>query len=149
MAENKYVDYYNSTSMDIYAENILDHYRHPRHKEALVAPSISHTETNPACGDTLTLALQMDNGTISALGWSGSGCAISQAGMSLVSEELVGKSVEELLAWQKSDVDAFLGVPVGPRRIKCELLSLHTLKNALRKYQQKELQSWRETIGEE
>jgi nitrogen fixation NifU-like protein len=135
--------------MDIYAENILDHYRHPRLKESLAEKTIEHTESNPTCGDTLTLQLLIQDDNVVSLGWSGDGCAISQAGMSILSEELIGKSVSDIEALQKKDIDALLGVPVGARRIKCELLALHTLKNTLHAWKKEPMQSWRETVGEE
>lgn len=117
--------------MDLYAENVLDHYRHPRNKEALPHPTISHREENASCGDDLTVDLEIENGIIVAVGWNGNGCAISQAAMSLLSEEICGKSVKELARLEPNDVLQLLKVPVGPRRIKCALLSLEAVKNAL------------------
>jgi nitrogen fixation NifU-like protein len=132
--------------MDLYAENILDHYRHPRNQEPLPDPTVSHEEANLSCGDTLQLQLRLENGTVTGISWQGLGCAISQASMSLLSEEIVGKSADELRGMGKSEVYALLGVPVGPRRYKCALLSLHTLKNTLRKAEGLEPQSWLQTV---
>ena len=132
--------------MDLYAEQILDHFRHPRNKTPLVSSSISHEEKNTSCGDFLTIDLQIEDGKISGVGWSGEGCAISQAGMSLLSEELLGKTVEEANSFTAKTVNELLGVPIGPRRMKCALLSLHALKNALRIHEGKEAQGWAETM---
>ena len=134
------------TVMDIYAETILDHYRHPKAKKRISQPSVSHAETNPACGDELTIDLRIENGSITDLGWDGTGCAISQAAMSLLSEEIAGKSAAELEALTQKDIYAMLGVPIGPRRFKCALLCLHTLKNALRKSRGEKAQPWSETV---
>jgi len=131
--------------MDIYAENILDHYRHPRHKERIGNPSVSHTEKNVSCGDVLTLELELHDGIIASLGWSGDGCAISQAGMSIISEELIGKTEAEAEAYTKEQVEALLGVPIGLRRMKCALLCLHTLKNTLHAAHHESTQSWKKT----
>ena len=133
--------------MDIYAENILDHYRHPRGKITLDQPSATHTETNVSCGDTLTVQLMIKDGIVTEIGWSGEGCAISQAAMSLLSEEIMGKSEDELNALAKDNVYELLGVPIGPRRFKCALLGLHALKNTLHILHGEDVQGWRKTVG--
>jgi nitrogen fixation NifU-like protein len=135
--------------MDIYAETILDHYRNPRQAAPLAAPSIEHSEENHSCGDAITLQLNLENGKIVDIGWSGTGCAISQASMSMLAEELIGKSTEEMEQMTQKDIYAMLGVPIGPRRFKCALLSLHTLKNAIRRIEGKEVQGWLETVAVE
>ncbi|MCA9370526.1 MAG: iron-sulfur cluster assembly scaffold protein [Candidatus Peregrinibacteria bacterium] len=126
--------------MDLYAENILDHYRNPRNRGEGNGASMTGNEVNPSCGDELTVHLWIENGMLIKLEWEGTGCAISQAGMSILSEELIGKSVDEVLALKKDDVYALLGVPIGPRRYKCALLCLHTVKNAFAP------QSWLKTV---
>jgi len=103
-------------------------------------------EKNPSCGDELTVGLKIENSVIADVAWEGTGCAISQAGMSMLAEELTGKTTEEIHAMKKDDMYALLGVPIGPRRFKCALLGLHTLKNAIRKSAKKEPQSWLETV---
>ncbi|MAE68517.1 Fe-S cluster protein [bacterium] len=133
--------------MDLYAENILDHYRDPRHKGEGGRASVSKEEDNPSCGDRLTVHLWIENNVIEKIEWEGVGCAISQAGMSIFSEELEGKTTEEILKLNKDDIYELLGVPIGPRRFKCALLCLHTVKNAIRKYEGKDSQSWLETVG--
>ncbi len=119
--------------MDIYAEQVLDHYRHPRGKTSLPHPTVSHTEKNVSCGDSLTIELQIEDDRIAAVGWSGEGCAISQAGMSLLSEILTGMTTLEAAELQPEKIFELLGVPIGPRRMKCALLSLEALQNAVRK----------------
>jgi nitrogen fixation protein NifU and related proteins len=133
--------------MDLYAENILDHYRSPRGKTSLAHASVTHGEKNLSCGDSLTLQLHIEDDIIREIGWDGTGCAISQAGMSMLSEELIGKTIGDAASIDAAHVKTLLGVPIGPRRIKCALLSLHTLQNALRSARGQETQPWRETIG--
>jgi nitrogen fixation NifU-like protein len=135
--------------MNLYAENILDHSKNPRGQGRLSEVTVEHREDNPACGDELTLRLSIQEGKVAGLDWSGSGCAISQAAMSMLSEELTKKSADELLALSPKYIYDLLGVPIGPRRFKCALLCLHTLKNALRKNSGLPAQSWVETIGQE
>ncbi len=132
--------------MDLYAENILDHYRTPRHKGTIAEATVTHGEKNPSCGDALALSLRMENEVIQEVAWEGEGCAISQAGMSMLAEGLLGLTVAQAAALDRDHILALLGVPIGPRRIKCALLALHTLKNALRTLEGKPLQLWRETL---
>lgn len=132
--------------MDVYAENVLDHYRHPRGKQPIDAPTVSHQEINLSCGDELTLQLVLRDGMVERAGWSGTGCAISQAGMSMLMEDLEGRNAKELEKLRKEDLYALLGVPIGPRRTKCALLALHTLKNVLRKAKSLPAQGWLETV---
>jgi nitrogen fixation NifU-like protein len=75
------------------------------------------------------------------------GCAISQASMSMLGEELEGKTIAELAELGQRTMYELLGVPIGPRRFKCALLSLHTLKNALRKANHEKPQGWIDTVG--
>lgn len=109
--------------------------------------TVEHHEVNASCGDELTVKLNIDDGKIAACSWSGTGCAISQAAMSMLSEELAGMSVKQLEAMKAEHVKELLGVPVGTRRVKCALLCLHALKNALRKQAGQKPQSWIETAG--
>lgn len=132
--------------MDLYAENILDHYRHPRCKQHISHPTVTHEEANHSCGDVISIELEIADGTIQRVGWQGTGCAISQAGMSILCEELEGKSTDDILSLGKDDIYELLGVPIGPRRFKCALICLHTVKNAIRKNQGDEPQSWLDTV---
>lgn len=137
--------------MDLYAENILDHYRHPRNKQKL-APDlqylVSHIEANLSCGDEISISLNINDNRILEISWDGTGCAISQAAMSLLSEELKDKTIQEIDALTPKEMYELLGVPIGPRRVKCALLGLHALKNAMRIRIGKDVQSWMETVGE-
>lgn len=136
--------------MDLYAENILDHYRHPRGKfpnpETKIRNGITHTEHNPSCGDSLTVGITTENGVITDVAWDGEGCAISQASMSMLAEELTGKRTEEIHGMSKAQMMEMLGVAIGPRRVKCALLGLHTLKNTLRIAKKNGPQTWLETL---
>jgi len=133
-------------NMDLYAENILDHFRHPRNSGTLPEATVNHEEWNHACGDELHLSLLIKDGIVAKIAWTGTGCAISQASISILSEELIGKKAVDVLALTKDDVYKLLGVPVGPRRFKCALMSLHTVKNAIHKARGEKLQTWIETV---
>lgn len=140
--------------MNIYAENILDHYWHPRNKrhhlpavEGMNGGRVTHEEINESCGDSLAIRLAISAGRISAIQWDGSGCAISQAAISMLSEELAGKSIADAESLKKEDIYSLLGVPIGPRRVKCALLGLHALKNAIKKFKGEPPAGWNDTAG--
>ncbi|MBI2524104.1 iron-sulfur cluster assembly scaffold protein [Candidatus Peregrinibacteria bacterium] len=94
----------------------------------------------------MTIGLTICNGCLHDICWDGTGCAISQAAMSMLSETLSGKSHEDVAALTKENVLTLLGVPIGPRRLKCALLGLHTLKNAIQKAQGKMMRGWTENV---
>ncbi len=133
--------------MDLYAENILDHYRHPRHKQTMAKSTVCHEEKNLSCGDTLTIMLHIDQNQINNISWQGDGCAISQAAMSILADELQSKSLSDLDALSAKNIHDLLGIPIGNRRVKCALLCLHALKNALHTFRKEQLQSWTDTVG--
>lgn len=113
---------------DLYRENILDHYRYPRNKGHLDNPDIQYHDVNPFCGDELTLELKVEDDRIVDVAFEGKGCAISQASASMLTEELVGKSLDEVKALDKDFILEMLGIEIGPVRLKCALLSLKVLK---------------------
>lgn len=114
---------------DLYREIILDHYQNPRNKELLSPADIDYEEDNPVCGDHIHLTVQLDDeDRVTAVGWDGEGCAISQASASMLSEAIVGKTLEELRSFSKDDILEMLGIELGPVRLKCALLSLKVLK---------------------
>ncbi len=117
--------------MDLYAENILDHFQHPRHHGTISAATLTLDDTNPLCGDKLQLSLQIENGTIKDLAFDGTGCAISQAAMSMLAEELYGRNLSDAEAITQENIYEMLGVPLSTARVKCALLSYSLLKKAL------------------
>jgi nitrogen fixation NifU-like protein len=114
--------------MDIYSENILDHSRQPRHWHVLENPDVDYEESNPLCGDHLRLTLHVNDGVITEVGWEGDGCAISKASASMLGEQLVGMTLEDARSITKEEVLENIGLPLGPVRVKCALLSLKVLK---------------------
>ena len=117
---------------DLYREQILEHHRTPHNFGALEQPSVSTDGRNPSCGDLITMQLKLDDaGVITDVAFSGRGCAISQAGTSLITDELRGKRIDEILALGSPFVMELLGVEVGPTRIHCALLGLETAQKAI------------------
>lgn len=114
---------------DLYRELILDHYRSPRVKGIVSPADVDYAEDNPVCGDHIHLTLQVDDDdVITAVGWEGEGCAISQASASMLYETLPGKTLAEAREYTKDDILEMLGIPLSPVRLKCALLSLKVLK---------------------
>jgi nitrogen fixation NifU-like protein len=114
---------------DMYRENILDHYQNPRNYGTLDHPDISYQDDNPLCGDVIRLDLKLDaENRVTKVVFSGEGCAISQASASMLTEEILGKTLEEVKQIGKDEVLDLLGIQLGPVRIKCALLSLKVLK---------------------
>jgi nitrogen fixation protein NifU and related proteins len=114
---------------DMYREMILDHAKHPRNHGVLDPADIDFEGNNPLCGDKLRLTLRVDeNNRITDVGWAGEGCAISQASASLLGEEILGKTLDEVKAISKEQIFEMLGIPLSMNRIKCALLSLKVLK---------------------
>jgi nitrogen fixation NifU-like protein len=112
----------------LYREAILDHYKHPRRKGHLEHADIQYHDTNPFCGDEITIELQVEDGTVVDAAFDGKGCAISQATASMIMEEIVGMTIDELKEWDKEYILDMLGIEIGPVRLKCALLSLKVLK---------------------
>ena len=81
---------------DLYREVILDHYRNPRHRGSLPAPTVSREGYNPLCGDEITLELAVDGGLIHNVAVRGGGCSISQSSASMMAEAIVGKRLQEV-----------------------------------------------------
>ncbi len=132
---------------DLYQEVILDHNKRPRNFRVLDGGRQAEGY-NPLCGDRFTVYLQIDNGLIKDVSFQGSGCAISKASASLMTESVKGKSIEEAKAtfdeFQKmltgptdaptdtlGKLTVLAGVRQFPVRVKCASLAWHTLKSAV------------------
>ncbi len=116
----------------MYQEQILDYARNPRNFGRLEDASISHEESNPLCGDVVRIDLRVGpDDRVTEARFSGKGCAISQASASMLTEQIVGRSVDEVKALSKDDILEMLGIPISAARIKCALLSLKVLKAGL------------------
>ena len=137
----------------IYTQLIMEHNKSNHNKKPLVNPDITERGHNPSCGDDITLELKIEDGMIKDASFSGVGCAISQASTSIMIDLLKGRKTEEaislvetFLAMIKKEITdekeleqleeaiAFQNISNMPARVKCAVLSWHTLKEALTKH---------------
>ncbi len=135
---------------DLYQEVILDHNRRPRNFGALATATHRANGHNPLCGDKLTLALELDGDRIVNVMFEGSGCAISKASASLMTDAIKGHTIAEATTLfdafhlmvttpisdpidesQIGKLAVFSGVREFPARVKCASLAWHTMKAAL------------------
>ena len=126
----------------------MDHFKHPHNRGRLSHPTVSQHEANHSCGDILDIDLEIKNGKIVTVKYEGQGCAISQATISILSDALIGKKVDEVLKLTEHNIHKLLGVDVTARRRKCALLSLLTVKNALLTYAGKPNLKWVDLVEE-
>jgi len=120
--------------MDLYRENILDHYKHPRNFGHLEGAFVTSEEINVSCGDRIVIDVRLKQGktpTIEEIRFSGEGCAINQASASMLTEKVTGMNVVDVLNLTLADVEALLGTQLTPSRVKCALLPLEAIHKAV------------------
>ncbi|MFC1733519.1 iron-sulfur cluster assembly scaffold protein [candidate division KSB1 bacterium] len=120
--------------MDIYAQNILDRYKEPFYKDKAIKSDIHGKQVNHACGDNLEVQLELDGDKIKAYSFTGVGCAISQASADIIGDLIVGQTTDEVLNMTKDDLLEALGIEISERRMKCALLGLNAIQNAIKQY---------------
>ena len=118
---------------NLYRDFILEHYRAPHNKGVLDPHDLHFADSNPTCGDEMSMTLRLDEpkAHIADVAFDGRGCAISQASASIMTDELRGKSLDEVRAMDPKQVLDDLGVPIGPARLKCALLAYKVLQGAV------------------
>jgi nitrogen fixation protein NifU and related proteins len=122
-------------SSDMYKEIILDYYRNPRNKGRIETPDAKAKDSNPLCGDVVEMQLKFSDNKVSDIKFNGDGCAISQASASMLTELVMGKTIEDVRKIDKSVLLDNLGSPnLGAVRIKCALLPLKVMKSAVYEY---------------
>lgn len=123
------------TDEEMSKEMLLEHYRNPHNYGRVENPSASMIEFNPVCGDTVQITIKVENGIIVGVKFIGRGCSISQGSASMLTEKVLGISVEDAKKITQDDILEMLGMTLGPSREKCAILSLNTLQKCIRKYE--------------
>ena len=117
--------------MDIYRENLIDHYNNPRNFGKLDDSDASVQEENISCGDSINMQIKIKGQNIEDIKFTGEGCAVAIASASILTEEMKGKSIDDIQKFSFDDLQKLLGVELSPSRIKCANLALEALKSAI------------------
>jgi len=134
----------------MYREVILDHYKSPRNHGILDPNDVVAEGQNPLCGDEITVSVRFGEGdVIESVGFEGRGCAISQAATSMLTDLVIGRTVQDVALMPKEELLEEIGIPLTPVRLKCALLGLGVLKVALHKSKGTPLpEEWGTSSGE-
>ncbi|MDO8451668.1 MAG: iron-sulfur cluster assembly scaffold protein [bacterium] len=124
--------------MDLYRQLILDHYKHPQNYGLMETPDATGEAYNATCGDKIRMDISVHANrsvySVRDIRFSGEGCAISIASASLLTEEVKGKIFDEILAFTTADITKMLGATLTPSRVKCAVLPLEVLHQAINSY---------------
>ncbi|MFY9300399.1 MAG: iron-sulfur cluster assembly scaffold protein [Candidatus Nitrosotenuis sp.] len=124
-----------SSNANIYHEMIVEYSRHPANFGKIENADITYHDSNPLCGDSIDIFMNVADDKVSDIKFNGRGCAICMACSSVLTEIVKGKSIDEVKKIQKNDVLGELGLEnLQAVRIKCALLSLKVLKYGLYSY---------------
>ena len=118
--------------MQLYKENIIDHYNHPRNFGSLWNANLRRKESNTLCGDIIELHIKTVRNKVKDIKFTGSGCAISIASASILTEFVEGKHISEIQKLKQQDFLDIIGIPLSSTRMKCALLAFYALKNSLK-----------------
>ena len=133
----------------LYREIVNEHNLHPNHKGTMTDPTLVLRGVNPSCGDDINLQMKIEDGVITDAMFDGSGCAISQASVDMMIDDIIGKSRDEALdlagrfmgmirgTGTEEDLEALdeaaalQDVAHMPARVECAVLGWHTMEEAL------------------
>lgn len=114
---------------------IMDHYENPRNYGQIDNPDVQQTESNLGCGDQITIYLNMRSDRVEDIKFELKGCIISQAGTSLISEFVKGRTTKEIKNTGLNKMKEFLSKDIVIRRPQCVGLGINTIKKAIIKYE--------------
>lgn len=117
--------------MDVYQQDILDHYRYPQHRGVLTNATHMATAENSHCGDKVNFYLLVEGGLIKESMFTGEGCAICLASADKLCALLPGVSTKDLLGWSEQKSEEILGIKLSPSRLTCAHVSLLAAQRAL------------------
>lgn len=122
----------------LYNEHLLDHYNHPKNKGSLKNANATSGVYNPSCGDSIAIQGMIKDNVLIECKFEASGCVISCAAASMMVNASIGKTLEQIMAFDKQMVLDLLKLDLGPTRLRCGLLALEALHNAIKEYQKGE-----------
>lgn len=126
--------------LNFYQELLMDHYRNPRNNGIMDQCDFRAEQRNSSCGDEVLCTGIVSDNSVTQVLFQGKGCVISQATASLLSEYIKNKPLDEILALDKDNLLAMIGMQLGPVRLLCGLLSLTALQSGIREYKKKQVQ---------
>ena len=122
-------------SQQDFIESILDYQERPRNRRRIPEADIQSTGGNPSCGDIVMIFARLDpHGRVVDASFDGEGCSVSLAAASMLTEDLVGKTLEEIGEMSYRDVTARMGTAVVATRARCATLALSTVRRAVDAY---------------
>lgn len=116
-------------------EDLMDVYKNPANRGALPGGNVVVSDSNPMCGDEITLNLDIKKNIIKDAKFSGSACAVSIISSDLLLEHIKGKTLEDVKKLEKDDLLKLLGLNLTTSRVKCAMLILTALKKGIKKYE--------------
>lgn len=117
----------------LYRQELLEVFQNPKNKGKISNPDLESKLLNPLCGDEVILQIKLKDGKlVEKAVFSGNGCAISQASASLLAEKIEGKDLDNVRKLKGNDILELIGINPTPARMKCALLSLEVLMEALK-----------------
>lgn len=117
-----------------YQNELIEHYKHPRHRGVLEHPDFATESHNPSCGDSVSFHGEVRDGTLVRVAFQGVGCVISQGMASMLAHKVTGMTLEQVQQIGVDDVIALLKMELGPTRLKCALLPLEALQAGIAQY---------------
>jgi nitrogen fixation NifU-like protein len=123
--------------LNLYQEIVMDHYKNPRNRGVLTDCHFITQQRNSACGDEIICSSIITDNKISAINFDGKGCVISQASASLLSEKVKNTIIQDIFSFNEDMLTSLIGIPLGPVRMQCALLSLQALQKGLQEYMEK------------
>lgn len=121
--------------MNLYKEALTDHYRNPRNRGTLRGSNFASESHNPSCGDSISWQGSIVADKVNSVAFEGKGCVISQGAASMLSEVVIGKATQEIIALDTPFMLSLIGLELGPTRVRCALLPLQALHQGIIAYQ--------------
>lgn len=119
--------------MSLYRSLIIDLYKNPLNKRKIANADFTASGANVTCGDRVRVYVKLNkNGKIADASFEGEGCAISIASAGLLTENVKGKTLKQIAKWDSKNIFELLETELSPNRIKCGLLALETLQQAIK-----------------
>jgi len=116
---------------DLYKQDLIDHSKNPRNYGLLEFPDFASDEHNPSCGDSVKMSCLVVDGKLVEVRFEGSGCVLSMAMASKLTQHAQGMDLQEVLALNEELVERLLGTKLGINRLRCGLLSLMALQKGI------------------